>query len=819
MTTRVHTIACKMLAIVAILLIGQRAALAEWEITQFEIVQDFPDWNEVYLETTTFAKDPNVPSLDPFALEAGRGAASHKISGSNLGLVSYFLNQIAEKYSVYDLPEPTNLQKSKDGKRYKIYFYDFAKSSYDMRALDNNVETIGGRLNTNCVPTGPNHKPSWLAFNTPRVIPTASENIGHYAQGLYDTLAHELFHAIQNAALYSEVKTYCGKSDVYGEGTATAVGSYMANQIYTNYFASKPRVEVSKQGKFNFYNSWLDAQRALGGPDRSNDVYTANPVFRYAMERYDGKRGEFGGLKIAKLYVEDLNKIRPENPNKIEIDQWLNERLAAANEYLPLPIYFAEMLAHHADSADRYKVQEQPWVDALFGQCVPVQIRKGELWKPKDTLTLWDNAALCFDVTVVGLKKNECLYVNLMLETISDYGPLGDSKVSGLDRLHLSSPKMGGVLIDDENQREYDCYKNSLRGEKPMCVFAKPLNGKFDGPRERYTRAWFTPQQWSAGGSLSNRYILSAARHTDYKAKKNGQNLNLSIGAQQAGLKHGGKDTKCPGSGVDSTLGGTLPHAVTGGVPGTNGLPTAMFPFLVGVPNIDIVDPVREGISTILLSEYGDNTPESEMAGKYQFQFSTDEPIPFGAKGTYPAAIFGTMLGDPPAFVRDAGGSASGIIDVLRFDDEMLYVKVSGKYCVITAENPQCTGNYPVSGEVVRPFGWTYDRAQKPFVISTPGMQHYARLFGDILPGVDNKRSSSLPGDGSGADTSSSSSGTGGSSRSGGGSSGCDCSCEEHARLGKEAEAFENGGPMPEKLMQCAMQCLVAYLSCEGSYE
>jgi len=818
---------CSLFLLLLLALLSNRAGAA-WQITDFEIVEGFPDWDEVHLDDETFAKDKSGTKLTSGELNEHADWGLHG-TGGNLTLTNYFLNKIATQYSKYDLPEPTHLQKSKDGKRYRIYFYDFDVSAYELRALDYDTELVGGRTNINCQPQKNDGKPSWIALNTTLVFPQESEGVGHYAQLLFDSLSHELFHAVQAAAIYAqsegEEKSYCNGETLWKEGTASAVGIYMANTVYPSYVTSKGGIGYSKQGWFNYRQSWLDAGRALGANDRSRDVYTINPIFRYAMERYRSPHAgkeDFSGLKVAKRFLEDLNQLD-------KLDSWMNDRLGSINPDMPLPLYFPEFLAHHADSADRYKVDERKWVDALFDTCIPVKLKKGRpSWQsPKGTM-LQDNAALCLDVTVTGLKPDECLYVTLAVDrevSRNEFGIMGSAD-KDIDRLHLSTPKMGGFLAEEGKRWQFDCYGQSLYGFKPRCVITKPLTSKDED--KRVIRSWFTPQQRATGNTLENRYILSAARKK-YGGPPKEQLINLTIAAERTSVERDGKKVKCPSSGVDTSIGQTHPHPVTGPLPGTQNQHTNMLPFLVGLGSPDAMDPDKEGISAIVLKEFNDNTPDAELAGKYLFEFRTEKPILFESKGTYPAAISGSRMGNAGGIVGNPGDKPAGSIEVIRFDDQLLHVKVSGRYCLRTLPDMRCRGNYPVSGEVIKPFGWTYDRAQKPRAIFTPGMEPYARLFDGVLPMAPKPATfpTTTPGDSTSASSGSAAAAaaTAGSATGASDQTACDCSCAEKNRLGAELKALgdtNSGEGMPDmsrfpmQAMTCMMQCMMQFAACEN---
>lgn len=859
------------LLLLLLLALLSNTAGAAWKITDFEIVEGFPDWDEVYLSEGTYSEvesGKEIPLPPEEYINEHADWEEHKIGAGNVEWTRKSLKKIAQQFSKFGLPEPTHLQKSEDGTRYRIYFYDFDVSAYDLRALDHDTDAVGGRSNTNCMTKEDpdedqemteeeeakaaamteedkawaaknNSNPSWIAMNSTRVFPLGSEALPHHKQLLFDSLSHELFHAVQSAAYYAQSggTGYCAGETLWSEGTASAVGIYMANTVYPDYLTSKSRIGDSKQGRFNFRESWLTAERALGADDRSRDVYSINPIFRYAMERFVGPNagGEhFMGLAVAKEYLDDLDKLN-------KLDSWMNTRLENINEEMPLSLYFPEFLAHHAASADRYGVKEQAWVDALFDKCIAVELKKGKTWESSkmENNMLQDNAALCVDVKVTGLHAGECLNVTLAVDHKAG-SPMDDMDASPamqmIDRLHLSTPKMGGVLEDGAPGS--DCYEHSQTGFKPRCIL-KPLTSKSPPSSEivdgRWSRAWFTPQQRATGSTLENRYILSAARYF-YGGAPGEQSINLTIGTDTTSITREGNEVKCPSSGVDTSIGVTHPHPVTTPTLGIQSQQFDALPFLVGLGSPDALDPDKKGISSIVLKEYGDYSTDAEVEGKFQFEFRTEKPIPFGSKGKYPAMITGTQLGAAMAIVSNPGDKPSGSIEVIRFDDQLLHVKVSGKYCLRTIQDPYCRDNYTVSGEVTKPLGWAYDRKQKPVAVFTPGMEPYARLFDGMLPKTPvpatfptttpSGGNASAPSDSSAADAASSSAADAAASAiNSSQQSTCDCSCAEKDRLAEKLDTFKDantGEDMPDlsslpmQAMTCMMQCMMQFAACEN---
>lgn len=259
----------------------------------------------------------------------------------------------------------------------------------------------------------------------------------------------------------------------------------------------------------------------------------------------------------------------------------------------------------------------------------------------------------------------------------------------------------------------------------------------------------------------------------------------------------------------------------------------------------------RDGIASVTIERAETSAAGGgiELEPTLQLQLMVAEgTIPFGATGSYPAYVLGTdvkamsevtrgastaaLIANPQAVAATLLGPQmtnlypdrpSATVEVLQFDDALLRLRVSGQYCKgpdWDAQGKRCRVPQRFSGEILKPFGWTYD-PENPFVsVDTPGMAIYRRQMHELLrqrglplppmPGT------TLPGDGGPDDGGGA--GDGGGSGSGGGAL-CDCSCEAFQRLrqlGKENK--EKGAERPAaemtSLAQCSMECMGAWMSC-----
>ena len=407
--------------------------------------------------------------------------------------------------------------------------------------------------------------------------------------------------------------------------------------------------------------------------------------------------------------------------------------------------------------------------------------------------------------------------------------------------MHLSVPKLGGQ-VDQDGWKKYDCYELSKSGDTDKCV-ARPItmNRVTVHPRSgtgselpTWYRTWKKNEQKATGTTVENRYILSMVR---------GDNSDFGWREPLIELRFGTKKNDkleiddrnigpCSGGGDYSSYGTGTPHPIVGD-PRTLLTDIRQAPFYTWIPDIRDTDELPdEGVSIFVVTEFNDSTKESEFDGMSQFIFGVEEPIPFGAKGRFKAGIGGQRISDTSvAQFLNIGDEPSGYIEVIRFDEEVLHVKLGGNYCIFTLENPDCSGNHTVAAEMIRPFGWTYDRAQRPVAVFTPGMEEYARqveaIMGGFVTGLPIGNPTGSPGaPGTGTATS------GSASSSSGGAQACQCTCEEYEALEKMAEKFDDSAlddleGTPEEyvalmeddtftmLMACSMTCMQQYSMCE----
>ncbi len=883
-SVRTRTAGLAALALAALLTSQQ--AFAEWKIKKAEVKWGYPDWTTIHnaeADALENSLDPSRPALA--ILNEGSDSATHRpaaIESHIADAIREYFGIIARAYSAAKFPEPTYLPKNERKDAYLIYLYDFDVSNYDGLAMNYDTEVVGARVTAPCTANDRDHMnragtTGLLALNTSYLFPDVTHLPIEDREYLFNTLAHELFHTVQNVAEIDAGQNACDSPLAWSEGTASAVGVWMTENHLTDRnfqpYLTRPREPKSTQGWFDFSRDWTEVRRQIGAdganasaPSARNSKggryngYALNPLFRYAMER-NGMFDSRTGLQVAKLFLEGLGEMKGHDSAQ---DQWWNNRLKthvlkdpkSKRELLPLALYFPEMLAHHADSWDqRYKVAEQEWVDALFDGCKPVTLNRSGTWYKSEKITVKPNAAVCFDVTVKDLKPGQCFEVHLRgsIEAgRNEFGVIGNLN-DVVDRLHVSVPALGGNILRTSRPEKYDCYAQSRSDARIGCS-AMPITiekkknlqhgekadvQRTDGPgTATWSRTWWTAEQQASAATTKNRYILSLVTGDKFLALSSYPALIEFGMAANTELKIEKKEpTLCSGAGTNTTMGVGPPHPVTGD-------PRAILadirqgPFFTAMPQDmrGLGGLFDEGITFVTVTEFGDATPESEMTGQSIFQFGFEEPLRFGAKGTFPAGVGGNRMGGGEGditFYGSVGDEPSGQVEVVRFDREVLHLKLSGKYCKINRSTDfECKGNYSVSAEMIRPFGWTHDIAQTPRAIFTPGMEPYARQVGAVISGGFFNPNPSNPfglPSGPGQSAGPGGNGTPGSRGAGssGGSQDCSCSCDELEKIiamGEKMDAEMEDLPenaMPDMssfdfgLIQCTMQCGQAYAACE----
>lgn len=863
-------------------------ANAQWKIKKAEVGYLYPDWSKVHqLEedlAKSGAKNPGQylgsEGLKAFydSLNVPNNIPEGEAGFAFLTGVENAFSELAGIYSSLGLPEPDFLSKNGEGDTYVLYAYDFSLFNWDKHTPQSTVGDVAGYMSGPCTRDQQRKQSDHFGVIGLNIDALVDSLGGYSEQGIYMVVAHELFHAIQNRALMSQGLDACSAPDAWSEGTAQAVAVWLTEQKYPGYLKTywasvsgkiAPYSAATVQGWFDYPLNWTALANEFELEDgkpvarRKNseggygNAYALNPLFRYALERDELFPGRVG-LEVAPLFLEGLSEIvtRAGKARPHMQANWWNNRLEQngawskgknAGPMSSLQLYFPEFLAHHADSWERYGVAENEWVDALFDGCRKLTLDKSGSWYTKTLVDIKQNSGQCFDVTVkdLGTQPAQVFQVFGRASIVGkddDLSGLAGEEDDALDRLHLSVPELGGTLVSGQT---YDCYGASRRGAIYTCnatplTYTNKQNQQADvksalgaGNKATWSRSWRVTGQMADTSTVENRYLLSLVTGDGLTISAKSFKVELEFGLRMnSDLRiDNGKPSNSSGGGTSETFGVVPPHPVKGDP--ANLLEPRQGPFFTAMaamqPGVDGFP--EQGIPFVSVTEFGEEAPDEPVEGQSLFQFFFEEPLLFGVKGNFPAGIGGSRMGpgDNVMFYGNVGDKPSGRVEVVRFDREVLHLKLSGRYCEITMHSPECTGNKSVSVEMVRPFGWAHDIAQRPTSVFTPITELYARQVDALISGYtgpptaeDGPDLTNGPNGPSGPGNNGNSSGPFGSGGLGVSES-CTCSCEEFEEISRAAEAMEElpDDEMPDLssfdfgIVQCAMECMQAYMSCD----
>jgi len=690
---------------------------------------------------------------------------------------------------------------------------------------------------------------------------------------LLRAIGHEMVHVVQNAyALKTKPNTdHCGQdAGWFLEGTADALSVDISRRTYPSY---NPPLLV--RGSKSYYGlrpyhralTWSPKEDEAGYLDRHGHPvipdYRTSSLYMHLADHYFG--GEYG-------WLDGFFRVPEPKTGGDDWLAWFDELLEKGTTGPKLPLYlvFPDFLGNYATWGTRKHphLGEERWLEPSFGGCRYVGLSRAEPVRELD-LELEPISGQCLRVWSTDVAPGEVAQVKVMV-----YGRSEEE----VDNLHLAVARMSAKVLE-LGGGEYDCWQlsKSHRGE-PVCI-SKPYTGrkgaeKDSGVKEDqgaagWAKTWASVHQEGTDGLLDNLYVLAhapveptIARHA--AGKERNQRVRVVVALDYPTFStttHGaaGKTTAAiDNQRIDPVPMASGEDATAGLLAAAAGDPEAIskLPFLMNnVPSLasaGIAAPAgRDGISSVTIerAEASAQGGSVELEPTLQLQLLVaDATIPFGATGSYPAYVMGNDVAAMSEFTRGASTAAlmanpqavaasllapqmtnlykdrpSATIEVLEFDDALLRLRVSGQYCKGSDWDPQgerCRAPQRFSGEILKPFGWTYD-PKSPFVsVDTPGMAIYRRQMHELLrrrglplppmPGT----APPAPGGGGPDDGD----GGGGPGSDTGGTL-CDCSCEAFERLrqlGKENK--EQGAERPAAemtaLARCSMECMGAWMSC-----
>lgn len=682
----------------------------------------------------------------------------------------------------------------------------------------------------------------------------------------YRIVAHELAHVVQySQAAYIAGPRVDGKAPGWvTDGTADALAAAaMKNRGHD------PRPPLTLRGSRSVYGlrpydralTWVSGDLADQHGNKLITDYTASSFWTYLADRYF--EGSF-------RYLIDWFAVPDPHQGRDDWLEWVDDLLRFDDGGIDEPLYlvFPDFIANYAAWGHKKypNIGEEEWLRNAFTSCETVTLTPAEPVQPLD-LELEPLSAACVKVKVDGVDPGEVFAVQWMAY---------EQDTDKLDNLHLTASRLGGTIGGEP----FECYDYAkAMGPSALCI-DKPFTGSKGrqladidqgGVTNRdgfFVKTWLgAEQEHTGGGSVENLYFMvhapvypKDAEH-DVMIKPGEQYVQVEIGLERHRLAQSGSTGKKATASVNGTAGlGTVPMqggegsqaegpegllaSITAAMnAGTNPEAMSQTMFLQNTPMGTLLPgagPCEDGICTIMIEEKEtrpDGYGRYELATTSALSLSLEEPIPFGGSGTYKAVVSG-CAGES---CDDGIKMGEGQVSVIRFDDEVLHLHASGSYCVIRglASLSSCQDPTPFEAEVLKPFGWAYDRARTFTSIDTPGMAEYREYLSKSLagvipnaPGVWRKQVDAEP---VSAGEPGSSDGGAGEGVEGGSTGGgvvapmCDCSCDGYRALmdavaayQAEAQAAEDAGrqpapPPPEVGMvtQCAMQCAMQWGSCQ----
>lgn len=806
-----------------------QAAAASWQTSKFRVYLGEPlDEAHTPMDETAPSAQEREQSLEAQAdlqrryLDPGIGGPANPSPESRalanlIDRIEGYLGDIASTYASAGYLGPPGMSYDKATGSFRVYALDFANSAYS-RLRRSGV--TGRYFGTGCGISG---RVGWIAINLMEAIDLSDER-------LYDLLAHELFHAVQDH--YGQAaKSWNSCQDGWGvhiEGPAEAVSSFLTDKKFPGYISRNFQWD-----EFDYSSTFILANK--------RDSYMTASFFRHLMERYNGHE------VMKRLYSTEMKGDQRDERNVLN---WL-DRGIESNPAIGYGLYFVfpDFAANIALwGAHKYHdMDEEDWRAAVLNVCEQVALspKPGKSTVTTEAILLRPVSARCIEVSVTGLKSNQKVAVKFMAQES------GANARKKLDSLHLGVARLGGVA--ETFAGEFDCERASHRTKMPACL-DKPFLGereKRDRPQEAgetdtkaMAKMWLSERQSSATGEFRNVYIVSDTQTPptlDDYGQENGYPLRLIVSLD---YKDGSNTEKGEltdlGAGINQPLntepaqmqgseGGSYANVASGGFSQFAFLQnSSMTPDMAELAGDE--DLFKEGISLIHISEVNPAAEGARVEGSSVFTVALEKPVRFGQTGKFKAGMaVGTSMmamSGPEMFIYpDDMNQPTGTVTVHRFDDSLLSLDVDVGYCRYSnmdLERGYCRKTERLTASISKPFGWTYDLSQRFTSIDSPGQQLYGKLLGDSVFG----NTLSLP---SGT-TSPSTPLSPGAGRTGnantGSSSSCNCSCDEFAQLEAlaaemELRAASSADEIPDMSglnmgkMMCTFQCGEQYAQCE----
>jgi hypothetical protein len=372
--------------------------LAAWRTTQFEVFVGEPE-----LESNTAASDishvTNITVGSTLAQQYFDTPPTEVIEE-----IERYLHELAVLFEREGFADPVAartiqpLVMGEDGiERIRVYLLDMQLAYHS--------DKLGALANT-C--DNPEWRPSLLlntryTFGGNRVTDRG-----------YQTIAHELFHAIQRASAFQRIPTVCRQGKWITEGIPDAIGFDYARRLRPINFGAWSGSSINKPWGMRDYSEPLN--KHYTGGDTSS--YQTMSFWRHLAEWHYQRKQQHGAIHPGSVrlqevrtdytYLVDLFATRPAGAgadNELKwLDDWMKSSSTMAAGLAPIYAQFISTYAGFADNRFRdlpARVRNKWPMKAFGGECEEVALSEQQ---PKSAVSLQIDpaAARCLVVRVGG---------------------------------------------------------------------------------------------------------------------------------------------------------------------------------------------------------------------------------------------------------------------------------------------------------------------------------------------------------------------------------------------------------------------------------
>ncbi len=770
---------------------------ADWTAPYF-IVQPMDPWESIMKANND--KLPANLSFMPLSNFLARQTQKSKAA-------STYLHEVGKIYADIGLKEPNFGPMPMSNTRF-VYMFNFPGS-----LTSDSKDAFATYLSAHCDPI---FKTSWMALNT--------NTSGIYQ---YKTIAHELFHPIQEQYPFS--KGHCKGDQWIFEGTADAAGFFlMEKKMKEEKGLSLPKKDYKFYGvrpydvPLNEASAWhqtyVKTRVGLELKDaeavKSWFGYRTSSFWRFLMDRYGpiSKKDSFEIDRLLALSEGFMKRVAP--VGGVDWLPWVAK--GVEDNWGVFQHVYGEFLAEFAAwPGGKYptnKLSTNFLLEKGFGGCEPVVLSYGNkstipiMLKPRtgSGKALYPIAGRCIQVTINNVPIGAKL--KLELEAHASSSDIAEQLVLGFAR-----EEHGKTLVDN-------CYSHARKDKNKATAFPCLFYGKvkkLEGKKPTTgIRTWRFDARKAKHSTITTTFVLTNVDPLKADDTDGIKELKVIIGFP----KSKGKTRK--GAQLD------LPESFNfGELPDVN-IPRRQL--LYGIKKKSAIStgyPMNLGpIQVAALDEAGKKTETYVITPMEHVAFGQTGPfkamVMVGGDGGSPTGIISSLYCDPST-------QAEGIGTIMRSDDEILKISIDTPLCELSFNNiAACQDGCPVvdhfQGELSLPFGWRYFAENEVEDLVTPGVlldidRYHHEVFGTPLQG--------LPGGPNG----SSGGGPGSSGENAGGGNGagqqgstsippCDCSCEAYKKQRERLDEMKGTNKpdfnLASEMLRCAQQCVKPFRDC-----